>query len=59
MPRTHKSTDVEQDIHIWKQPETEEYEAAYTISVNKRAICHYAPIEQAMHYLQEYLEEME
>lgn len=50
---------VEKDFHIWKILETENTQAAYTISIGTRGICYRLPLDMALESLREELEGME
>jgi hypothetical protein len=59
-PRRNRRVDrgEEVDVHIWKHPEDESMEATFTISVGRRALCHYATKAAAIECLDNYLDEL-
>lgn len=50
---------VEVSLRIWKKHADQDTTDLFTISYGKTAICHDMPLEQAMGYLSNYLEELQ
>lgn len=50
--------DKEHDLHIWAKPETENMAALFTVSHGKNAICIDMPLDKAVEYIINHIEEM-
>lgn len=53
-----RASGQESDLHIWKHPEDDRMVATFTISVQGRALCHELPLDDALHCVRDYLEEL-
>jgi len=51
------NTGNEFDMHVWCKPETGNMEALYTVSIGQQPICVDLPIDNALEYIRETLEE--
>lgn len=51
--------DREFDLHIWAKPENKNMAALYTVSRGRSAICIDMPIDEAIDFIRQELEEAE
>ncbi len=53
MAKKEEKKDVEFDMHVWIKPESENTVPLYTISIGRRAVCHYMPLDKAIECVRE------